>query len=196
MVSRPLDSSMAGTEFRTSRHVLIYGPPAAGKLTVARYLASRYGLKVLDNHLSVDAALRLFDFGTRPHGALVEVLRLSLLGAAAREGLDVVSTLVFAHPVDRGHVDRLVRASETEGGVVTYVQLRPAHRVLEQRIIEPGRAEARKLRDVVQLRKLLDSYDLSTPIHPDDLSIDNTDLSPEEVASLIAREAGLTPLPV
>jgi len=107
-----------------------------------------------------------------------------------------VSTLVFAHPVDCGHVDRLVRASETEGGVVTYVQLLPTHRVLEQRIIEPGRAEARKLRDVVQLRKLLDSYDLSTPIHPDDLSIDNTDLSPEEVASLIAREAGLTPLPV
>lgn len=187
---------MAGSEPRSSRHVLIYGPPAAGKLTVARCLASQYGLKVLDNHVSVDAALRLFDFGTRPFSDLVEILRVELLGAAAREGVDVVSTLVFAHPVDRGHVDRLVRASKAEGGVVTYVQLHPTRSVLERRITEPSRAEARKLRDVVQLQRLLDSYDLSTPIHPEDLSIDNTDLAPEEVAALIAKEAGLARIAV
>jgi hypothetical protein len=151
---------------------------------------------VLDNHVSVDAALRLFDFGTRPYADLVETLRVELLGAAARAGVDVVSTLVFAHPVDRGHVDRLVAASEAEGAVVSYVQLLPARPVLEQRIIEPSRAQARKLRDVVTLNRLLDSYDLSTPIHPDDLSIDNTDLPPEDVASLIGQEAGLTQIPV
>src|SRR5436309_927470 len=82
-------------------HVVVYGPPAAGKLTVAQVLAERYGFKLLDNHLTVDTALRLFDFGTDPFGRLVERLRLVLFDAAARAGVDIVSTFVFAHPVDR-----------------------------------------------------------------------------------------------
>ena len=174
-----------------SRHILLYGPPAAGKLTVARCLAAQYGLKLLDNTLTVEAALRIFDFGTKPFGDLVERLRLELLGAAASAGVDVVSTLVYAHPVDRAHVDRLVQASEAYGGVVTFVQLRPATAVLQTRVATPSRADVAKVRDVATLRQLLDRYDLTTPINPDDLSIDNGDLPPEEVAARIAAHADL-----
>lgn len=170
-----------------SRHVLIYGPPAAGKLTVARCLAAQYGLRLLDNTLTIEAALRLFEFGTKPFGDLVERLRLELLGGAARGGVDVVSTLVYAHPVDRPHVDRLVKASEDHGGIVTFVQLRPDTAALEHRVAQPSRAGVAKVGDVATLRRLLDGYDLRTPINPDDLSIDNSDVPPEEVAGLIAR---------
>ena len=175
-----------------SRHILLYSPPAAGKLTVARCLGSRFGVKVLDNTLTVEAALRLFDFGTRPFADLVERLRLDLLDAAGRAGIDVVSTFVYAHPVDRVYVDRLVQATEAHGGVMTFVQLRPADSVLARRVAEQSRAEVAKVRDVTQLRRMLDRYDLDTPIHEDDLSIDNSDLGPEDVASRIARAAGLS----
>jgi len=50
---------------RSPRHILIYGPPSAGKLTVATCLAERYDMKLLDNHLTLDVALRLFSFGTK-----------------------------------------------------------------------------------------------------------------------------------
>lgn len=173
------------------RHILIYGPPAAGKLTVATCLAERHGLKVLDNHLSNDVAQRLFEFGTEPCFGLVERLRVELLGTAAAAGLDVVSTFVFAHPIDRRHVACLVAATEDNGGSVSPVQLRPSADVLERRITEPSRAQVRKLRDVGRLREMLAQYDLRTPLNPDDLSIDNSDLSPEETASLIAAHVGL-----
>ncbi len=173
------------------RHVLLYGAPGAGKLTVARCLAAQYGVKVLDNTLTVEAALRLFDFGTRPFGELVERLRLELLDAAAKAGVDVVSTLVYAHPVDRSHVDRLVEVWESHGGHVTFVQLRPVPEVLERRITEPSRAGVAKVRKVAQLRRMLDRYDLTTPIHADDLSIDNSTVSAEDVATRIARLTGL-----
>jgi cytidylate kinase len=172
------------------RHIALYGPPGAGKLTVARCLAVHYGVKVLDNTLTVEAALRLFDFGTEPFVELVERLRLDLLDAAGRAGVDVVSTFVYAHPVDRDYVDRLVQASEVHGGVMTFVQLRPSRSVLEHRVDQPSRAEVAKVRDVAQLRRMLDRYDLTTPIHDDDLSIDNSSLSPEDVASRIAQAAG------
>lgn len=174
-----------------SRHIVLYGPPGAGKLTVARCLTARYGVKVLDNTLTVEAALRLFEFGTKSFGHLVERLRLDLIDAAGRAGVDVVSTLVYAHPVDRVHVDRLVEAWEVHGGGLTFVQLRPAREVLEHRVTQPSRADVAKVRDVVQLRRMLDRYDLTTPIHDDDLSIDNSAVAPEDVAASIAEAAGL-----
>ncbi len=174
-----------------SRHILLYGPPAAGKLTVARCLASQYGLKVLDNTLTIEVALRLFDFGTKPFFELVERLRCELVDAAAGAGIDIVSTFVYAHPVDRDYVDRIVEITERGGGTMTFVQLKPPGAVLEQRAVEPSRATMAKFRDPAKLRQVLADYDLDTPIHPDDLSIDNSDIPPEEVATTIAAHAGL-----
>jgi predicted kinase len=174
-----------------SRHILVYGPPAAGKLTVARCLASRYGLKVLDNTVTIEVALRLFEFASKPFVELVDRLRLDLATAAAQAGVDVVSTFVYGHPVDRGYVDRLVATVEAEGGTVTFAQLLPSPLVLEERVIQPSRATMSKLRDVERLRRSLAHYDLQTPINAGDLSIDNSDIRPETVAAMIADHAGL-----
>ena len=174
-----------------SRHILLYGPPAAGKLTVARCLESRYGLRVLDNTATIEVALRLFEFGTTPFNALVHRLRFELAAAAAGAGLDVVSTFVYAHPADREYVDGLVETVGTAGGRVAFVQLLPPPPVLEQRVTESSRAEVHKLRDPGVLRSILERHDLRTPVNPDDLSIDNSDVPPEAVAAMIAAHAGL-----
>jgi hypothetical protein len=51
-----------------------------------------------------------------------------------------------------------------------------------------------KLRDAELLRTYLARYDLRTPINAGDLSIDNSDIPPEEVAALVAAHAGLQPV--
>ena len=113
--------------------------------------------------------------------------------AAGHAGLDVVSTLVFSHPGDRGHVDRLLEASDSAGAVTTFVQLRPPRPVLEQRVTQPSRHGTHKVRDVAALGSLLDTHDLLTPIHEHDLSIDNSDLAADEVAAMIAALVGIDP---
>ena len=189
--SPPVESVMAEVGRRSPHHILIYGPPAAGKLTVARSLADGYAMKLLDNHLTLDVALRLFPFGTKECWELVDRLRLDLFGAAARAGLDVVSTLVYSHPDDDDHIARLVQASETAGAVMAFVQLLPPRSVLELRVTQPSRRGTRKVSTVATLGRMLEKYDLLTPIHDEDISIDNSELPPDEAASIIAAAVGL-----
>ena len=183
--------SMVSTDERVALHVLIYGPPAAGKLTVARALSEAHALRLLDNHATLDPVLRLFPFGHPELGRTVETIRVALYSAAARAGLSVVSTLVFAHPIDRQLVINLQHAASEAGGQVAFVQLRTSREVLEQRVLEASRRGSEKIKDLRRLHALLDDHDLVTPIHDDDLSIDNTHVSAKEAADLIANHLGL-----
>lgn len=47
--------------------VLLYGPPAAGKLTVAEELEKLTGFKLFHNHLTVNPVHALSEFGSRIH---------------------------------------------------------------------------------------------------------------------------------
>jgi hypothetical protein len=172
-------------------HIIIYGPPGAGKLTLARALVERYGLRLLDNHLSVDPALRLFDFGTAEFADLVERIRVALLQAAARARLDVVSTFVYAHRIDDDHLARLIAASADGGARVTLVQLAPSTEALQARIQAASRVGTTKITDPDLLQRLLIQFELRTPAHADDLVIDNTTLHAEEAAELISDHVGL-----
>ena len=178
---------------RRCEHVIIYGPPGAGKLTVAQVLAERYGMRLLDNHLSVDPALRLFEFGTPEFVDLVERMRVDLLQAAARAGLDVVATFVYAHVVDDDHLATLIAASADAGAHVTLVQLLPSNEALDVRVQAPSRVGTTKITDPDVLHRLQVEFDLRTPARSEDLVIDNTALPAADVAQLIADQVGLGP---
>ena len=116
---------------------------------------------------------------------------MALIEAAAEEGVDVVSTFVYAHGVDDDHVARLIRAAEGAGAAMVVVQLLPATDELERRVTAASRAGTMKITDVAVLRRIMNERDLSTPFHTDDLTFDNTALAPHDVADEIARRVGL-----
>ncbi len=69
------------------RLVFLYGPPAAGKLTLGSELAAFTGYRLFHNHLTVNLAREIFDFGSEPFQRLVDQLRLRVFAAAAQSDL-------------------------------------------------------------------------------------------------------------
>jgi hypothetical protein len=63
--------------------LFIHGAPAARKLTTARALLHRVNGRLFDNHAAIDVDRTVFDFGAPGFWELVQVIRMSVLDAAA-----------------------------------------------------------------------------------------------------------------
>lgn len=51
--------------------VILYGPPAVGKLTVGAELAELTGFKLFHNHLTTDMVMSLFPHGSETYTRLI-----------------------------------------------------------------------------------------------------------------------------
>ena len=172
--------------------IFIYGPPAVGKLTVATELGRITSFAVFDNHLSIDCVLPVFGYGTKSLDRLVRQIRGDVIEEAAREGVDVIFTFVYAHSQDIPLVEQIFHAVAAHQGTVCFAQLTCEKHVQEQRVEHPDRAQRMKARSADFVRDWNARYDLLSPIpnHPS-LTIDNTHLSPIEVAQMIAAHYDL-----
>ena len=173
--------------------VFIYGPPAAGKLTVAEAVAARTGYKLFHNHLTVDLAHAFFEFGTEPFGRYVDHLRFEAFETAAREGVvGMIFTFCYAYPFDNPFVEDVQDIIAKHNGEINFVQLTCERAVLEQRVLAESRQRFRKIKDVDKLREVVGRHDLYSPIpFVSSLRIDNTHVPAEEAACRIVTHYGL-----
>ena len=167
--------------------VLLYGPPAVGKLTVATELAKLTGFKVFHNHFSVDLAEEIFTRDGPSFGRTVKALNEVVFEEAARAGVDLIFTFVYAHPQDDPEVRWLLDIFRKHDAHILLVQLTCKPEMLKARLGESSRQAYGKIKDVATLKGLLETYDLFTP-YPDlpSLQLDTTDTPPRETAAAIA----------
>jgi shikimate kinase len=168
------------------RVIFLYGPPASGKLTVARALGERIGAAVYHHHVSLDYASTLFESGTAEFGALVEKLRLETFAFCAKQDRDLIFTYVYAHPHDEPFVRRTITAVQGCDGEVLFVQLDAPDEVLLERVEHDSRRAFEKLNDRQTLEPVLKKYDLHKHIpFVESLRLSTADFEPEEAATAI-----------
>jgi hypothetical protein len=173
--------------------VFLYGPPAVGKLTIAQELAKRRPFRVLHNHVTIDAVTTVLPFGTGAFWGVVGRLRRDLVATAAREGIDLAYTYVFA-PGDEPHVDAIATAYEEAGGTVTFVRLVASVDELVRRVGNESRSAHGKIIDADTLRGVLAEHDVFAAIpERESLTIDLEATTAVEAVDLILDRLRLYP---
>lgn len=171
--------------------IFIYGPPAAGKYTIAKTLAERTGLPLFHNHLVVDTVAALFPFGSESFIRLREQFWIDSFRAAASEGRSLIFTFQPEPSVAPDFADRVRQLVSDAGGETIFIQLTLALEEQLKRIDHEDRAKWGKLRDRSLLANLHDQFAAAEAAMPEALlSIDTSQHTPDEAADRIAAAIG------
>lgn len=182
--------------------VFLIGPPAVGKMTVGLELRSLTGIPLFHNHLSIEAVLPVFDFGTDPFNRLVSQFRDQMFKEVAESelpGLIFTYVWAFDEPDDLRFVEKVRSIFLSRGGRSVFVELwadldtRLARNATELRLqAKPSKrdVDASSRRLLQHDREYRFTSDGGFPL-PDHLWIDTTDLSPRESAERIVDHFSL-----
>jgi shikimate kinase len=176
--------------------VFIYGPPATGKLTVAKELAKLTGYRVFPNHEVLSLLTTIFPYEDK---ALSEIrtevsrkLRIEIFMAATKGKVNVVTTFGMSGPDYFDFFEDLKKSVENAGGHVMFVQLLCSREELLKRVGSEDRKD--KINSKEHLEKIFverpEIFDKFPGVGH--ITIDNTDLTAEETARKICSLHSLT----
>jgi len=182
--------------------IVIFGPPAVGKMTVGYELAKLTGMKVFHNHMTIDLILEFFPYGHEKFYILVNEFRQRIFEEVATSDLPgMIFTYVWAldQPGDKKQVDSYSEIFRRNEANVYFVELEAD---LDERL-ERNKGEFRlykkpSKRDTSRSEKNLlqteENYQMNTNddffYQENYVKINNTDLSPEETANRIVEAFG------
>lgn len=184
--------------------IVVCGPQAVGKMTVAEALRDRLRYNMMMNHDSIELSDRIFGFGTPAQKALNAAIREKIFALAVEHNVDLIFTFVcaFDETEDVRYLKDLEAQFTESGGQFYFVELSAALETRLARNETPHRMERKpSKRNTEWSRKDLlttaERYKLNTEpdefLFPHHLKIDNTDLSPNAAADRVIAAFGLVP---
>lgn len=174
------------------RMIFLYGPPAVGKLTVAKELAKITGYKVLHNHLTVDLISSLYEWGSPKYWEYLRDIRERLLSNLAKDDVNIIFTYVYAAGEDEEVMEKMFKKVEENEGKVLLVQLTTSVEKLKERMVSEDRRQYKKMSKKESLDKWLEQYKLfETYPNRQNIVIDNSNKTPTEVANVIVEKYNL-----
>ena len=184
--------------------VIILGPHAVGKMTVGQELARTTGLRLFHNHMSIELALKLFNFQDRECKVLNETIRETVFKLFAEgdfPGLIFTFMCAFDVPSEFDYLNKIIEQFRANGANCYVVELcadfeerlirnKSENRLMHKeskRNLEFSEAEMRRTSEKYRLN----SYDGEELPFEHYLKIDNTALAPEETARMIREHFGI-----
>ena len=173
------------------KHVILYGPPAAGKLSIAEELKKITGYGLLHNHLTNDLVNEVFPYGHPEFSRLVIDFRSDMYEAAARSRVDgIISTFVYGRGAEDNKILRnWIRLVSGYGGETIFVRVHCSEKTLFKRVASAKRRKTRKISNLKQLKYLMKQADIQSPIpFVASLEIDTDHMKAAQAARLIKKQ--------
>lgn len=178
--------------------VIILGPHAVGKMTVGQELAKITGLRLFHNHMSIELTRKLFAHSEKEWKILNETIRSTVFELFAKgdfSGLIFTYMCAFGIQEEIDYLTDIISLFQSNGANCYVVELcadfdvrlirnKTENRLLHKeskRDLEWSEAEMRKTSAMYRLN----SFDGEKLPFENYLKLDNTNLTPDEVAKTI-----------
>ena len=182
--------------------IVVCGPQAVGKMVVAESLRDKLKYNMMMNHDSIEISDTIFGFATPAQKEFNAVFREKAFEIAVKHNIDLVFTFVCAYNFqeDIDYLNYIKDLFEKTGGTFYFVELFTDFETRKQRNETPYRMQ-RKIskRDLEWSRSNLlkdaERYKLNTDdgeyLFENHIKIDNTNLTPNQVADKVIKAFGL-----
>lgn len=184
--------------------IIICGPHAVGKMTVAESLNDKLNYNLMTNHDSIEVSDKIFGFATPAQKEFNKFFRKKAFEIAVKYNVDLLFTYVcaFEKPEEKEYLTSLADLFQSRGGNFYFVELSADLETRLNRNETPHRLEMKAtkrnlewsksnlLRDMERHKLNSDRDEIWFANH---IKIDNTNLDPDEVADKIIKEFHLIP---
>lgn len=183
--------------------IIVCGPQAVGKMVVAESLRDKLKYNLMINHDSIEVSDRIFGFATPAQKEFNRFFREKAFELAIKHNVDLIFTYVCAFEMqeERDYLTGLHDLFVNNGGGFYFVELSADLEARLSRNETPYRLERKaSKKDLVWSRDnlLRDAENHRLNSEKDEfwfenhLKIDNTNLSPDQVADRVIEAFGLT----
>jgi chloramphenicol 3-O-phosphotransferase len=177
--------------------IILFGPQAVGKMTVGQELERITELKLFHNHMTIELVAPFFSYGSESGKRLVNLFRKEIFEEVAKSDLyGLIFTFVWAfdQQSDWDYIREVSGIFESQGGEVYFVELEAE---MDERLLRnksPHRLVHKPTKRNVEwseneLKSTMVTYRLNSNdgeiTKENYMRIDNTNMSPEEVAKVI-----------
>ncbi|MBW2995772.1 AAA family ATPase [Candidatus Woesearchaeota archaeon] len=164
--------------------ILIYGPPASGKLTIAKQLEKKTKFKVFHNHSIIDLLTSVLNPNSRSFWNFSKKIRLDIIKEAAKEKVKgMIITIAYTGKED-DFIKRALRTAKDS----YLIKLECDLKELRKRVSRKSRKYHGKIADRKGLDRWLKKYDAKSVYpHKKSLVLDTSKLSIKQCVSRILK---------
>ena len=180
--------------------VFLIGDAAVGKMTVGQELMKQTGLRLFHNHMTIEPVLEIF--GAFRGETILKLREVIFQDFAKSDNYGMIHTIMWAFDMqsDWDYIAHVAQIFQEQGAEIYYVELvAPQHVRLERNETANRLAHKASKRDLAASRQRLLRDDENHRLEslPGEIpfenyiKIDNSNLAPEAVATMIRTHFGL-----
>lgn len=141
------------------KFIILHGPPASGKYTIAKELEFLAGTKTFHNHLTMDAVKPFLKFDSEEFWELLYEIRLNCIHQFAKASSDnIVHTWCYDHPADFEFYEKIEACINAEDSEIFPIFLKCQSEELGKRVTGSHRENMGKVSNPIDLRKRLKTW--------------------------------------